>query len=1010
MQYKYLRTLALAALGLVTLAGPADAHFLWLKTLAVPDGDPLAFLHFGENVDDEAYHFPEKLAALKIWKRTGDGERIELASEKLETEERVGRTAPLASDEACVLEAAGQYGVYETMLLNYYAKHVYAPSNDKLAAAGASKELKLDVIPGRKDDQLELTVLWDGKPLAEAILLVTVGDEDVTEVTTDAQGKAALRPEGEGIVGVLVNKSEEGISGELGGKKYTSAAHYATLTFPWRKSVEKSAAQDTENADSQAGVPPLPEPLSSFGAVVADGWLYVYGGHIGTEHDHSGANLSQYFRRIRLGGTDSASDAQAATGQAEWEELPMQTPLQGLPLVAHGGKIYRVGGLRARNATTEEKEDLHSTNEFAEFDPATGKWTALAPLPAPRSSHNAAVIGDKLYVVGGWKLAGKSPGEWQPAAVVYDFAKPEIGWQEIKPLPHKRRALAVGQWNGKLVAVGGMDENNKITMRVDAFDPSTGAWSEGPELPGAGMAGFGLSAWNLDGKLYVSGFRGVVYRLNDAGSAWEEVARLTTPRFFHQLVPATGGGLLAVGGAAQEGHLADIEWVDVNNKSAGAEAEAKSNSGRASSERAPPESHESRVESQEPENAIQPSGSRLSTLDSPPACPGDIWPAFRGLGNSLTAARDLPLDWSDDKNIAWSVELPGYGQSSPVVWRGLVFVTTMQGPRKETPTVLCFDLASGEKRWQRDFASSQEIEATNMVTRSSPTPVVDGERVVAFFESGDLLALGQAGNVLWQRSLVEEYGNFTGLHGVGSSLAQSGETVFVLVNHEGPSYLLAVDKSTGANRWKVDYAGRVAWSSPVVCRRNGEDVVVVSAAGIVEAYDVATGERLWNVDGLTGNTVPSATAVGDWVFVGSADVASNVAIDLASGEPQIAWRSEQPSCNFMSPLYQDGFVYMVNRSGVAFCAEASTGKVRWKHRLADTCWASPLGAGERVYFFSKDGSMVVAKAGGDEFEQLAENTLTIQGGSRLYGIAAIDGALVLRTGTRLVCVGTPSRS
>ena len=83
------------------------------------------------------------------------------------------------------------------------------------------------------------------------------------------------------------------------------------------------------------------------------------------------------------GGTGSASDARAATGQAEWEELPMQTPLQGLPLVAHGGKIYRVGGLTARNATTEEKEDLHSTNEFAEFDPATGKWTALAPLPAP---------------------------------------------------------------------------------------------------------------------------------------------------------------------------------------------------------------------------------------------------------------------------------------------------------------------------------------------------------------------------------------------------------------------------------------------------------------------------------------------------------------------------------------------------------------------------------------------------------------------------------------------------
>ena len=123
--------------------------------------------------------------------------------------------------------------------------------------------------------------------------------------------------------------------------------------------------------------------MSSFGAVVADGWLYVYGGHTGEEHEHSAANLSKHFRRIQL------------DGGTEWEELPMQTPLQGLPLVAHGGKIYRVGGLNMRNATTKDDEDLHSTAEFAEFDPATSKWTALAPLPAARSSHNAVVIGDQ---------------------------------------------------------------------------------------------------------------------------------------------------------------------------------------------------------------------------------------------------------------------------------------------------------------------------------------------------------------------------------------------------------------------------------------------------------------------------------------------------------------------------------------------------------------------------------------------------------------------------------------
>jgi hypothetical protein len=296
-------------------------------------------------------------------------------------------------------------------------------------------------------------------------------------------------------------------------------------------------------------LPPLPEPVASFGAVVAGRWLYVYGGHVGTEHDHSAANLSQHFRRLRL------------DGGSEWGELPMQTPLQGLPLVEHGGKVYRVGGLSACNATTEQDEDLHSTAEFAEFDPGSGKWSPLAPLPKPRSSHNAVVIEDRLYVVGGWQLAGQSPGTWQPTALVYDFAKPQAGWQTLPEPPFRRRALAASHWNGKLVALGGMDVEGVVSRRVDIFNPETGEWSQGPQLPGDGMAGFGISACNRDGELYVSGLRGIVLRLSDSGSDWEEAAQMTQGRFFHQLLPAGDGTLLAVAGASREGHLADIERI-----------------------------------------------------------------------------------------------------------------------------------------------------------------------------------------------------------------------------------------------------------------------------------------------------------------------------------------------------------------------------------------------------------------------------------------------------------------
>jgi len=301
-------------------------------------------------------------------------------------------------------------------------------------------------------------------------------DVDAQKVKTDADGKVTLQPEGAGLVAVLANVHEGSQSGELNGKKYTSAAHYASLTFPWQ--VIDAATTSTGGASgthalsqSESGVPPLPEPVSSFGGAVCDGYLYVYSGHTGTEHDHSAANLSQHFRRVPL------------AGGSEWETLPMQTPLQGLALVAHGGKLYRVGGMNARNATTDDDEDLHSTTEFAEYDPATKKWTSLEPLPAPRSSHNAVVIGGKLYVVGGWMLSGSRKGEWLDDSLVYNFSDPSAGWQKLPKQDFQRRALAASQWRGKLAALGGMDEKVKVSRRVDFFDPATGKWSQGPELP-----------------------------------------------------------------------------------------------------------------------------------------------------------------------------------------------------------------------------------------------------------------------------------------------------------------------------------------------------------------------------------------------------------------------------------------------------------------------------------------------------------------------------------------------
>lgn len=301
-------------------------------------------------------------------------------------------------------------------------------------------------------------------------------------------------------------------------------------------------------------LPKLPEAISSFGAAVAGDSLYVYGGHTGGAHQHSKDNLSLRFSRLKL---DAPS---------EWESLPVGPGLQSPALVAHQGKIYRIGGLTALNAA-KEPEQLQSLADFERFDPATKQWTKLAPLPEPRSSHDAVVVGDLLYVVGGWNLGEDQ--KWHDTAYVADLSQEKPEWKELPKQPFKRRALAAAVADGKVYAIGGMSENGP-SLDVHVFDPKTQTWAEGAKVPAmsadspmghaAGMNGFGCAAFNADGKLYLSTMDGSVFQLSADGKTWNGVAKLEKPRFFHRLLPY-GKQLLAIAGAARGGHLDTIERV-----------------------------------------------------------------------------------------------------------------------------------------------------------------------------------------------------------------------------------------------------------------------------------------------------------------------------------------------------------------------------------------------------------------------------------------------------------------
>jgi N-acetylneuraminic acid mutarotase len=556
---------ALVAVLVGCLSAPARAHFPWLEI----DDQGRAVMFFGESIHDRAYNLPKAVAGAEVVAHAGDDEPAAVDLEAVEEDELIGRRSAKPLAEGAVLEATVPYGLYHGMLLTYYCKHLPGDDPSAWPQHGKLDALKLDAVPSLGDDGPQLTITWKGKPLEGASINVTDSNGDSQEATTDRDGVARLTKIAKGQVGAVINFTEE-TKGEFDGKPYTSAGHFGTLTFvnpkdvgeaakPKPKKKQRPTAEDEGDAaasteegsddETASAYPLLDKPVSSFGGAVAHGYLYVYSGHTGREHAHSRDNLSGSFQRIKL------------DGGTEWETLAMGTPLQGLPLVAHDGKLYRVGGLSARNAAKED-EDIHSVDEFAVYDPATNQWTALAPLPERRSSHDAVVIGDKLYVVGGWTLSGDRAGQWLDTAWSFDLTKPNGTWEPLPSPTFKRRALAVAHWNGKLIALGGMDEEVAICSDVFALDLDKGEWTKLADLPSEGdMAGFGVSAWNLRGKLYHSGTEDSLYRLADDGQSWESAGELAKPRFFHRLLPGGDDALLSVAGASMTGHLASIEKI-----------------------------------------------------------------------------------------------------------------------------------------------------------------------------------------------------------------------------------------------------------------------------------------------------------------------------------------------------------------------------------------------------------------------------------------------------------------
>lgn len=324
-------------------------------------------------------------------------------------------------------------------------------------------------------------------------------------------------------------------------------------TIPYLATATVTAALFTSISHPAWGggdYPPMPEPVTSFGAVTHENVLYAFGGHMGERHEYTETMVSGALWRLRLNGV-----------RGSWEKLPEAAPGQGLALVAFEKSLIRVGGMAARNQPNEE-QDLVSLNLVQRFDLEKGGWESMPPMPAPRSSHDAATLNGILYVAGGWELDGSSrEPKWHDRALVLDLANPDSDWRQIAQ-PFQRRALALAALGSRIYCIGGMNSDNRSTLEVDVYDTATETWAEGPDLPPGRHRGFGCSAIAQDGRVYANTFQGDLLRLSQDGRSWEFAGRLDHPRIAHRLVTAGADDLIAFGGEDGRDKRPDLERLD----------------------------------------------------------------------------------------------------------------------------------------------------------------------------------------------------------------------------------------------------------------------------------------------------------------------------------------------------------------------------------------------------------------------------------------------------------------
>jgi outer membrane protein assembly factor BamB len=423
------------------------------------------------------------------------------------------------------------------------------------------------------------------------------------------------------------------------------------------------------------------------------------------------------------------------------------------------------------------------------------------------------------------------------------------------------------------------------------------------------------------------------------------------------------------------------------------------------------------------------------------AAPADHhWPQFRGPGAlGVSTQTNLPVQWSTNENVAWCAELPGYGWSSPIVWGDKVFVTTavsegeVEPPKKglyfggerQTPsrhahrwTVLCLDLKSGEIRWRKVVHQGTPPTPLHIKnTYASETPVTDGERVYAYFGNVGLFCLDRQGQELWSQKwpvVKTRYG-----WGSAASPVLHGDRLFIVNDNEDQSFLVALDKKSGKQLWRVEREEKSNWATPYVWENDQRTELVTPGRKKVRAYDLE-GTPLWELGGMSSIVVPTPFSKFGLLYVCSGYVLDKQRplfavrpgatgdISLTEGESTnqfIAWHHKLAGPYNPSPLVYGDYFYVLFDGGFLSCHDARTGaQIYEKQRLntegTSAFTASPWAYEGKLFCLSEEGDTFVVQAG-PNYKLLRRNSLAEM---CMATPAIAEGSLLLRTASKLYCL------